>query len=481
MSVTQSIKNALMLHFMLVKRQPFVIAGFLDTAEFAVLKDFVPHCVVHDSLDKAGMGKKDGSMMLAQLVESEAEDLVEGQKNVVMIHNADTEDLQLLTTTFKQAWMASTVIQATELAKKYQVPVYDIKTERWVNIDTSSHDTLWARSLLSSHDGMDLRMAIKDFYHDACMLAAAMLNGDPPSKVAYIVKKYDNGNTRDALMDTVVTYFGINARDFMHGIERPDTCVVEVPPAPATDIPLKKTAPIAIKTLESKSDPFTAEYFFLSKNPTFKRALVKAVNEYIIPGKSFTSPAGKYAYLRGEGAWKGAMPRDALKAILETIVGGCKDAVEAMDAAKAFQTSAVAFKMGETAHIISIITDVLAHSQLPSPKPSKVPLVGGRSWPGADPPPSKAPALIIWLNQTIYKLQAFTAATSRIAKARGLAGAGFSRFVSIPLPKPLEQCTGKELVPWIQNSIENLTAWLDQLQPKVTGKVSTRKKGRVSP
>ena len=476
-----------MLHFMLVKRQPFIIAGFLDSAEFATLKDFMPHCVVHGTLNKAGMGKKDGSMMLAQLVESECEDIVEGQKNAIMIHNADTEDLQLLTANFKSAWMASTVIQATEIAKKYQVPVFDTKTERWINIDTSTHDTLWARSLLSSHEGLDLRMAIKDFYHDACMLAAAMLGGDPVSKIAYIVRKYENGNARDALIETVATYFGINVRDYLHGTDEPDSGVIEVPPAPATDIQIKKQVSRNANAPESRSDPFTAEYFFLSKNATFKRALVKAINEYAITGVSFTSPASKYAHLRSEGAWKGIMPNAVLKGILETIVAGCKDKDEAMDAAKAFQTSAVAFKMGETASIISIITDVLAHSSLPSSRVVKAPLISGRSWPGVDPPPNKAPELITWLNQTIFKLQAFTESAKRIAKARGLPGAGFSRLMPVPLPKPLDRCTGKELVPWIHDSIDNLTAWLDQLQVKAPGKVvipgllPERKKGRVSP
>ncbi|HME54451.1 MAG TPA: hypothetical protein VKM55_19725 [Candidatus Lokiarchaeia archaeon] len=113
-----------MLHFILVKRQPFVISGFLDSAEFWVFKDFVPHCAIHDTLDKAGMVKQDGTAMLAQLLDSEAEDIVEGQKNVVMIHNATAEDLDLLTNMLNHAWMASTVILAGEVSKKYHVPVY---------------------------------------------------------------------------------------------------------------------------------------------------------------------------------------------------------------------------------------------------------------------------------------------------------------------------------------------------------------------
>ncbi len=121
-----TIRDPLALHFAFAKRQPFVVAGFLDSTEFAALKDFVPHLAVHESLDKADMGKRDGAAMLAQLLDSEQEDLVEGQKNVIAVHNAGPDDLDILTSSFKQAWLASTVLPAGDVARKYRVPVLDL-------------------------------------------------------------------------------------------------------------------------------------------------------------------------------------------------------------------------------------------------------------------------------------------------------------------------------------------------------------------
>jgi hypothetical protein len=77
---SEIINDQLLLYFIAVKRQPFLIPGFLDTGEFVVLKDFAVHITVHDSitsLDPDG-DKKRGLLMLQQLVESEAEDVIEG-------------------------------------------------------------------------------------------------------------------------------------------------------------------------------------------------------------------------------------------------------------------------------------------------------------------------------------------------------------------------------------------------------------------
>ncbi|MEX2727727.1 MAG: hypothetical protein Q6353_010770, partial [Candidatus Sigynarchaeum springense] len=172
-------RDPLALHYAFAKRQPFVVAGFLDSTEFAALVDFVPHLAVHASLDTCGMGKADGAAALAQLLDSEGEDLVEGQKNVIAIHNAAPEDLDLLAATFKQAWFASTVLPAADVARKYKVPVYDTKAGQWANVHPDGGETLWARSLLAAHagDAMGLRMALKGIYFDACQLAAAILAG----------------------------------------------------------------------------------------------------------------------------------------------------------------------------------------------------------------------------------------------------------------------------------------------------------------
>jgi len=460
-------QHPLLLHFMLVKRQPFIISGFLDSVEFTAFKDFVPHCAIHDALDKAGMGKQDGTAMLAQFLDSEAEDIVEGQKNAIMIQNATAEDLDLLATSLDHAWMASTVITAADVAKKYHVPVYDLKTERWININADSYDTLWTSSLLVEHedDAMGLRMAIKDFFHDATMLASWMLASDANGKVYELLRKYENPNARDALLDTVITYFGINARDVVQdlsgeitvppqkdGIEQP----VAVPADTLPSVQAKKTP---------NQDPFTSEYYFLSKNVVFKKALVKAVSDFDLGGKTFTSPAAKYAHLRGEGEWKGDIPPNALKGILETIVAGCPDVETASSAAKAFQASVAAFKMADKITVISLIADVLARSRLPAKKPAKQPLVAGRSWPGVNPPPQQASPLIAWINETIPKLQQFTGQAWQIARQRGLPGVRFQRFKPILLPKPLDECRGRELVPWLHDQIAALHGWITGLQP----------------
>jgi len=468
MRMASNLIPPLAFHFMMVKRQPFVISGFLDSSEFATLKDFMPHCAIHDTLDKAGMGKQDGTAMLAQLLDSEAEDIVEGQKNAVMIHNAIAEDLDLLASQLDHAWMASTVIPAADVAKTWHVPVYDTKTERWINISMDAYDTLWASSLLAAHedDAMGLRMAIKDFYHDATMLAAWMLASDASGKIYGLLQKYEKPNARDALLETVATYFGINARDIVQGLSgeimtpSPSNDGIEQSAALPTD-----ALPKMVTKKELKQDPFTSEYYFLSKNVVFKKALVKAVNSADMQGMTFTSPAAKYSYLRGEGAWKGNISPDALKGILETIIAGCEDVDSAKDAAKAFESSAVAFKMADRASILTIITETLSHAKLLAKQPTKKPIVAGRSWQVPGSPPQQPGPLITWINETMANLQQFTAKARQIAKQRGLAGAGFARFTPISLPKPLAECHGRELVPWLHDQIEALQAWIAGLQP----------------
>ncbi len=61
---TSTIRDPLVLHFAFAKRQPFVVARFLDTSEFAALKDFVPHLAVHESLDKMESGKQDSFFVI---------------------------------------------------------------------------------------------------------------------------------------------------------------------------------------------------------------------------------------------------------------------------------------------------------------------------------------------------------------------------------------------------------------------------------
>jgi hypothetical protein len=493
MMETSTIRDPLVLHFAFAKRQPFVIAGFLDMSEFATLKDFVPQLAVHESLDKMEMGKQDGAAMLAQLLDSEQEDLVEGQKNVIAVHNAGPDDLDLLTSSFKQAWFASTVLPAGDVAKKYKVPVLDLKTTTWVNVHPDAHDTLWARSLMAVHgeDAMGLRMALKGIYHDACQLAASILAGEVAGKAGAVLDKYGDTSTREALIEATTSYFGINARELLQGIgqappSQPSRTIrphpdrlptasdgiehpISLPPeaasrtAPAKPVPNRKKATPATKAGGERKDPFTSEYFFLSKNVTFKKALVRVVNETLVAGREFTSPAAKYFHLRAEGAWKGAIPASVLQAVLEAIVAGCKDKQEALGGAKTFQTTSTAFKLAPPDALTTIITNVLALSTLPESRPGKAPLVGGRSWPGMDPPPGEIDALIAWLGQGITKLQGFTVAARQIARQRGLLGAGAERFVPIPLPKPLEQMRGGDLVPWLRASILNLQGWTRQL------------------
>ncbi|NMC34227.1 MAG: hypothetical protein GYA36_17475, partial [Veillonellaceae bacterium] len=489
-------RDPLALHLAFAKRQPFIIAGFLDSTEFAMLVDFVPHLAVHDTLDKMGMGKRDGSAMLAQLLDSEQEDLVEGQKNVIAIHNAGPDDLDLLAAGFKQAWFASTVLPAADVVKKYHVPVYDARAAAWANIHPDGHGTLWARSILDAHgtDATALRMALKGIYLDACQLAAALLAGDVAGKASSILHKYDDASTKDALVEAATAYFGINARELLQdaaipastspsspsppgGIEHPVTLPADLhatlvsPPPKVVSPPSKvvSTAPSKASLPGSDGgaaprDPFTSEYYFLSKNATFKKALVKVVGDTAVPGApGFTSPAAKYAFLRREGAWTGELPPAALRAVLGAIVAGCKDKAEALAGAKAFQSTATAFKLASAATLATIIPDVLAHAALPDARPGKAPLVGGRSWPGMDAPPGEINALVTWLGQGLEKLRGFAASSRRIARQRGLLGAGVDAFVPVPLPSALDKMRGGELVPWLHEAITALQAWTRQL------------------
>nr|MDO8085496.1 hypothetical protein [Candidatus Sigynarchaeum springense] len=449
-------RDPLALHYAFAKRQPFVVAGFLDSTEFAGLKDLVPHLAVHESLDKLGTGKADGAAMLAQLLDSEGEDLVEGQKNVIAIHNASPEDLDLLAATFKQAWLASTVLPAADVVRKYKVPVYDMKAGGWANVHPDGHETLWARSLLAVHggDAMGLRMALKGIYFDACQLAAAILAGDVATRAAAILDKYGDASTRDALIEATTSYFGINARELLQGVTpSPPKDAIEQPVVVPVEVPKAKKPARSTKKDEQKAkDPFTSEYFFLSKNAAFKRALVKVVGDTAAAGIGFTSPAAKYSFLRREGAWQAGLPAAVLRSVLEDIVGGCKDKAEALEGAKTFQLTATAFKLATQEDLGTAIATVLAHANLPDKRAGKAPLVAGRSWPGMDPAPAGINALISWIRQGIEKLRGFARTARQIAWQRGLAGAGHERYVPVALPKPLEQARGAELVPWLRES-----------------------------
>jgi hypothetical protein len=46
----------------------------------------------------------------------------------------ELDDIALFGTNFEQSWLASMVLPAGDVAKKYKVPVFDPKTARWVNI-----------------------------------------------------------------------------------------------------------------------------------------------------------------------------------------------------------------------------------------------------------------------------------------------------------------------------------------------------------
>nr|MDO8088592.1 hypothetical protein [Candidatus Sigynarchaeum springense] len=423
------------------------------------------------SLDKLGTGKADGAAMLAQLLDSEGEDLVEGQKNVIAIHNASPEDLELLAATFKQAWFASTVLPAADVARRYKVPVYDTKAGEWANAHPDGLETLWARSLLAVHgdDAMGLRMALKGIYHDACQLAAAILAGDVATRTAAILDKYGDASTRDALVEAVTSYFGINARELLQGVmAMPSKETIEhlvtVPVAAPIEIPKPKNPARTAKKAEQKAkDAHESEYFFLSKNAAFKRALVKVVGDTAAAGAGFTSPAAKYSFLRREGAWQAGLPAAVLRSILEDIVGGCKDKAGALEGAKTFQLTAAAFKLATRDDLGAAIATVLAHASLPDKRAAKIPLVAGRSWAGMDPAPAEINALIAWIGQGIAKLRGFSRTARQIAWQRGLAGAGYERYIPVALPKSLQQARGAELVPWLRESIANLQGWVRQL------------------
>ncbi|MEX2718614.1 MAG: hypothetical protein Q6370_020140 [Candidatus Sigynarchaeota archaeon] len=313
---------------------------------------------------------------------------------------------------------------------------------------------------------MGLRMALKGIYFDACQLAAAILAGDVATRAAAILDKYGDASTRDALVEATTSYFGINARDVLQGIApSPPEDAIERPVAVPVDAPDQQVATTsATKGGRKANDPFTSEYFFLSKSAAFKRALVRVVGDTKTDGGGFTSPAAKYAFLRREGAWRGGLPAAVLRSILGDIAGGCKDKAEALEAAKTFQLTAAAFQLASKDELGAAIADVLAHANLPDKRPgSKAPLVAGRSWPGMDPPPAEINALVAWTGQGIAKLQGFDRAARQIAWQRGLPGAGVERYVPMALPKPVEQMRGAELVPWLRESIANLQGWARQL------------------
>jgi hypothetical protein len=73
-----TIHDPLILHLLFAKRQPNVIAGFLDSSEFSTSKDIAPHRTLHDSIEKVEMRMKDGVLIIWQLLDLDQENLVEG-------------------------------------------------------------------------------------------------------------------------------------------------------------------------------------------------------------------------------------------------------------------------------------------------------------------------------------------------------------------------------------------------------------------
>ncbi|MHA1792815.1 MAG: hypothetical protein ACTSVI_09240 [Promethearchaeota archaeon] len=327
-----NLKDPLIFHFMFVKRQAIIISGFLDTKEFSLLKDYVSHCVVHESLqtDELDLDPEAGINFLSQLFDSESEDLLEGDKNVVFLYNASIREIRLLSEKLSKGWVVNTSLPAVTLAKQFETPVFDLKTLSWLNFDPSFIDLKWEQKLLDSYKDLALRVKIKEIYHDAMKLAMFLINGEH-EKLKTLIRRLRQENSFDKIIEMLPGYFFLDGKDLLEGYlstdiisERGDLDIsMEASVPSSSNGPRKSTGKIEFISARedgnrvesdeiSISTRYLSEYTYLAKNQKLKKAFIRILDNKSVQNESFIDPLTKYTYLRTKGEWKDGLDDDTL-------------------------------------------------------------------------------------------------------------------------------------------------------------------------
>jgi hypothetical protein len=476
----ETIHDPLLLYFIAIKRQPFLISGFLDTGEFVLLKDFAAHMAVHDSisaLDPDG-DKERGLLMLQQLVDSEAEDVIEGQKNAIMLHNATSEEVQQVAAALPVGWMATSVAPAIDLAKKTRLPVYDLKSVKWLDVDETTYDLAWARGLLQAAAGMDLRLKLKAFYHDAQALAVLLINKEADARIIDHLNHYGSASALAAASDMLKAFFGIDLAEYTDLFKQLGEAVET--PLVATDESKPLITPEAEPEQERQAPlgPFQAEFQFLSRNAAFKRSIVKAMDSIVPPEMKGSNPQETYAWLRTDGPWAGGIPAMHLQVLFRRSIRGVATREDADALAAAFSASAKSFKLAPPDDIDTVVNAVIDAATFAPVKIPPPPLIKGRAGLRLPPVPDDIDGVLAWIGTSMATL------TKHVEKLEGkfLHQGKIDRLPNHYTPPPpidLEHAGGNELWAWWKGAMEGMQAWLGRAESQATPVARKKKSGGV--
>ncbi|MFX0101644.1 MAG: hypothetical protein ACFFCS_18920 [Candidatus Hodarchaeota archaeon] len=472
-----SLKDPLLLHFLFVKRQPFVISGFLDSDEFSVFKDYVPQCNVNTSMNPFDEGgdKEEGIELLSQLLESETEDVIEGEKLAVLIHQASHDDLKLLSRQLRAGWMATSVLPPGELVKKFKVPVYDLKTLGWLNFDPSVLDLSWERRTLQTLQGVELRMHLKQVYHEASYFAIKLLNGDGNGELLERVKRMKDSGDLKITMELLTSYFGLNSADL-----------------PSVEAPLKELS----NSVNVPRLSFTSEYKYLSMNQRFRKYFVKVLDMERIDS-TCTRPDEKYDYLRGEGNWKDGIPPRLLKDwLIDILMDECDDMACAKTLSFEFEQYMTTANVA-TAKVMQLVIKECLERFLEEKSPALdqerrfvysplieqslqnltgtvinygegkcVPMI---TWDGLDPMPKDKAYILQWMNNSLVKLKRFFIDAGQLLRIAGKDGRwiipGKVKAFTNREPMPPEgKRTTDNLIGWMNRKVKDMKAFFTQVK-----------------
>ena len=450
--------DSLLLHFIFIKRSPFLICGFLDSDEFKSIKDFAPQCQIYDSLDPMGMHLSDeeGIEILHQLMEAESEDPIEGQKNVIMVNQASANTIGLIIERFDIAWMASTVMPARDAAKRYNVPVYDLKTANWINFDKKAIDLTWESSLLQMNSRMELRLKLKEIFHDAVQIAMFVMQGEVGEKTNRILEKYKTKGAKIRICEICFNYFHIDTKHIIQtgNIDR------------KTSNDLKKASHDNI--IEASQDRgllnYEAEYEFLSKNILFKRAVISILEGEKDLKSNFTGPKDKYLYLREKGQWKGGLPIEIVVKLLKYIVRDCSSQEKFDHIISIFSSTMLMFNLSNKTTINELVTKISQEVNFKENTCRRLqPVVEQRKWTWIGAPPRDANQIWNWMEQAIASISKQTTKLEKICIQKGLLGFSVPQFKAYRLPQHAFE-NPEEARKWLIRLLKVQTKWLDNFE-----------------
>ncbi|MHA1697945.1 MAG: hypothetical protein ACTSWN_03790 [Promethearchaeota archaeon] len=475
----QNLKNPLILHFLFVKRQPFLISGFLDTDEFQLFKDFVPHCVVHESLYPVDfdIDDEEGIDILAQLMDSESEDLIEGEKYAILINQASSSELDKLSSRFSRSWMASSVMSSIELARRYDLPVFDLKKLSWINFDETIIDVSWEKKILDNHEGQELRIFLRKIYHEAQILATRIINNGISEKLSEQVRQISDDNDLHRIIEIAAVYFELDldqVKEIVNRVRKPVETGREI-----TDLKDKSKKP----KQKHVRPGLISEFTFFTKNLVFKKIFVKFLDRKQTNGKFFTSPLEKYAWLRGEGEWKDGIPKNDLEFLVGLLIGESKHYPDKSPSALVddLEISLEMFELANKSTMKDIkkkllqrylepdneIEEISRNNQLQSHSTHRCNQVHNDK---PRPVFQDVNAMLTWINTTFEKLLSFFDENMMYESClmNGIGGQREGdRLEAACLMNGLDMRNKKLMLAWISATYQKLVRFFDQFYPRV--------------